>query len=284
MQKLIGNLSRHVHKLAGDIGERHMWREGSLERAAEYVEAQLRANGYSPWRQAFTAYKKPVANVIADKEGDPRLGMIVIGAHYDTVPGSPGADDNASAVAGMLELARLFSGIQTKRPMAFAAFVNEESPCFGSANMGSLVYARSLKAREAAVELMASLEMIGYFGADAPQEYPLPGMGLIYPRYGDFIAVTGNFASAGHVLRLGRGIRKGSAINARRLVAPERIGGINRSDNQSFWEMGYRAVMVTDTANFRNKNYHQETDTPDTLDYEAMAEVVKGLYGALAAI
>ena len=282
MNQLEGNLRGHVAKLAGEIGERHLWKAGSLDLAAEYVDSAFRLAGYQPWRQVYMAYKSPVANVIAEREGDPRLGMIVIGAHYDTVPGSPGADDNASAVAGLLELARLFGQAPAGRPVTFVAFVNEESPCFGSPNMGSVVHARWLKERGVAVELMVSLEMIGYFGKDIPQRYPLPGMSLIYPKQGDFIAVAGNFASARHVLRLARGIRRGSAMNARCLVAPEKLGGINRSDNQSYWEAGYRAAMVTDTANFRNQNYHQETDTPDTLNYPAMAETVKGLYHALA--
>lgn len=280
METLISNLRRHVEALSVDIGERHMWREGSLDQAAEYIESRFAAMGYQPVRQTYSAYKKPVSNIIAQKDGPPGP-MLVVGAHYDTVPGSPGADDNTSAVAGLLELARLFHATRLIRPITFVAFVNEESPCYGSAKMGSMNHASQLKEQGTEVELMVCLEMIGYYNKDQIQEYPIPGMGLFYPRYADFIAVAANPASARHGVRLARGIRKGSAMNARLLVAPEQIGGINRSDNFAYWKHGFRAVMVTDTANFRNRNYHQETDTIDTLDFESMAEVVKGLHAAL---
>ncbi|MDH5511416.1 MAG: M20/M25/M40 family metallo-hydrolase [Nitrospinota bacterium] len=281
MKTLKANLRRHVEALSVDIGQRHMWKEGSLDRAAEYIESQFTAIGHKPWRQTFSAYDKPVANIIAEWPGPPGP-LLVIGAHYDTVPGSPGADDNTSAVAGLLELARLFQETQAPRPTTFAAFVNEESPCYGSAKMGSMRHASLLKEQRTEVELMVCLEMIGYFRKDQPQEYPIPGMGLIYPKFADFIAVTANPPSAWRAIKLTRGIRKGSDINARLLVAPEQIGGINRSDNYSYWKHGYRAVMVTDTANFRNRNYHQETDTIDTLDFDSMAEVVTGLHAALS--
>lgn len=272
-----------MQALSADIGERHMWKEGSLESAAGYIEQEFAAIGLAPRRQSFTAYGKPVCNIIAEIP-DGLKERLVIGGHYDSVPGSPGADDNASAVAGVLELARLFAGGQPRRPITFAAYVNEESPCYGSAKMGSMVHAQELRQAGAQVELMVSLEMIGYFRPGQRQEYPLPGMGLIYPRYADFIAVAANFPSAMHAIRLARRIRKNSAIGARLLVAPEQAGGVNRSDNFSFWKNGYRAVMVTDTANFRNPNYHQETDLMETLDFESMTQVVLGLYHALGAI
>ena len=281
MDTLKDNLHRHVKTLSVDIGERHMWRDGSLGRAAEYIEGEFAAIGYEPRRQTYSAYKKTVANIIAEQPGPPGP-ILVIGAHYDTVPGSPGADDNTSAVAGLLELARLLRNTQANRPIIFVAFVNEESPCYGSAKMGSMNHASLLKEKGTEVELMVCLEMIGYFNKDQRQEYPIPGMGLFYPKFADFIAVAANPPSAWHGGKLARGIRKGSDINARLLVAPEQIGGINRSDNFAYWKHGYRAVMVTDTANFRNHNYHQETDTIDTLDFDSMAEVVKGLHATLA--
>ena len=276
------NLYSHVKSLAVDIGERHMWREGTLDLAAGYIESSFRKSGYIPSRQTFAAYDKEVCNIIAEKPG--QGAKMVIGAHYDTVPGSPGADDNASAVAGLLELARLFASSQASRPIVFAAYVNEESPCYGSAKMGSMVHAKSLRDGGVDVALMISLEMIGYFSEDIVQRYPLPGMGLIYPSRGDFLAFTTNFRSAWPTLKLARGVRANCAVNARTLVAPEQIGGINRSDNYSFWVHGYPAVMATDTANFRNPNFHQETDTIETLNFDAMAEVVAGLFKALPRI
>jgi Zn-dependent M28 family amino/carboxypeptidase len=256
-----------------------IWKN-SLKRAADYIESIFQVSGYQVTRQTYSCYGESVSNLITENSGTEDRA-IVVGAHYDTVPGTPGADDNASAVAGMLELARLVRDCTSTRRLIFAAFVNEEPPCFGSYNMGSMVYARQLRREKAPVELMVSLEMIGYFRNDATQRYPLPGMGLFYPKTADFIGVVGNFRSSRYVSHLKKGIRRHSSIDAQSLTAPEFFGGINLSDNSSFWHHGFKAVMVTDTSFFRNRNYHQETDTIDTLDFESMAEVVKGLYYTL---
>jgi Zn-dependent M28 family amino/carboxypeptidase len=277
---LIENLYKHVEHLSVEIGERHMWKEGSLDRTADYIESAFQKSGYSVERQSYLCYGKPVFNVIAEKEGS-EDGVVVIGAHYDTVPGSPGADDNASAVAGMLEIARLHRRSSNRKRLIFVAFVNEEPPCFGSENMGSRAYAKHLKDREVEVDVMISLEMIGYFRKERIQQYPLPFMGFFYPKTADFIGVVGNFRSSKYVSLLKKGIKKYSSIDVQSLTGPEFFGGISLSDNSSFWHHGYRAVMITDTSFFRNSNYHQETDTVDTLNFEAMAEVVKGLYHTL---
>ena len=263
-----------------NIGDRHLWKDASLNKAADYIESIFIAYGYVVWRQTYSCYGKSISNLVAEKTGTDKE-VVIIGAHYDTVPGTPGADDNASAVAGLLELARLNQNIPSKRTLMFAAFVNEEPPCFGSYNMGSMVYAKHLKERKTPVEVMVSLEMIGFFSQEAIQTYPLPGMNFFYPKTGDYIGVVGNFHSSKYVSFFKKGIRKHSSINSRSLTAPEFFGGINLSDNYSFWHHGYRAVMVTDTSFFRNMHYHQETDTIDTLNFEQMAEVVKGLYYTL---
>ena len=203
---------------------------------------------------------------------------VIIGAHYDTVPGTPGADDNASGLAGLLELARLHKETPNPKTLVFAAFVNEEPPCFGSHHMGSWVYAKHLKEKSVPVELMISLEMIGYFKHEFTQKYPLPFMRFLYPKTADFIGVVGNFPSRKYVSQFKKGIRKHSTILSCSLTAPEFFAGINLSDNYSFWHHGYRAIMVTDTSFFRNTNYHLETDTIDTLHFEQMAEVVRGLH------
>ena len=271
------NLYKHVEHLAVAIGDRHLWKEQSLDRTAGYIKSVLQQSGYSVELQTYSCYGKNVSNIITEKEGEEE-GTIVVGAHYDTVPGTPGADDNASAVAGLLELARLCKGGTHRKRLILVAFVNEESPCFGSHNMGSMVYAGHLKDRKVPVDVMIALEMIGYFRKEPIQKYPLPFMRFLYPKTGDFIAVVGDFHSARYVFRLKRGIRKHSSIDVRSLAGPQFFGGISLSDNSSFWHHGYRAVMVTDTAFFRNKHYHQETDTIDTLNFDTMAEVVKGLF------
>jgi Zn-dependent M28 family amino/carboxypeptidase len=277
---LIENLYRHVEYLSEKIGDRHLWKQGSLNKAADYIESVLTSSGYAVRRQSYSCYGQSVSNLIAEKAGTDKE-VVILGAHYDSVPGSPGADDNASAVAGLLELARLHQETSNKKTLVFSGFVNEEPPCFGSPNMGSMVYAKHLKEQRIPVEVMVSLEMIGYFSEERIQTYPLLGMGLVYPKTGDYIGVVGNFDSSKYVSSLKKGIRKYSKVKARSLTAPEFFGGINLSDNYSFWQHGYRAVMVTDTSFFRNRNYHQETDTIDTLNFDRMAEVVKGLYYTL---
>ncbi len=266
-----------------NIGERHLWKDNSLNKAADYIESTFASYGYSVWRQTYSCYGKNVSNLVAEKPGTDKE-IVIIGAHYDTVPGTPGADDNASAVAGLLELARLNKNIPSKKTLVFAAFVNEEPPCFGSYNMGSMVYARYLREQKIPVEVMISLEMIGFFSQETIQTYPFSGMKFFYPKTGDYIGVVGNFHSSKYVSFFKKGIRKYSNIHSRSLTAPEFFGGINLSDNYSFWHHGFRAVMITDTSFFRNRNYHQETDTIDTLNFEQMAEVVKGLYDTVLAL
>jgi hypothetical protein len=276
-QVVTENLYKHVEYLSVEIGDRHLWKEHSLGKTADYIESAFQRSGYSVQRQTYSCYRKSVSNLIAEKEGK-EDGVVVVGAHYDTVPGTPGADDNASAVAGVLELARLHKGNPNRRHLIFVAFVNEEPPCFGSHNMGSMVYAKHLKDRKVPVDVMIALEMIGYFRKEPIQQYPLPFMRFLYPKVADFIGVVGNFHSSKYVSLLKKGIKKHSSIDVRSLTGPQFFGGISFSDNSSFWHYGYRAVMVTDTSFFRNRNYHQETDTIDTLNFDAMAEVVKGLY------
>ncbi len=281
-QVVVDNLYKHVEYLSVRIGDRHLWKDSSLEKTADYIESAFVNGGYGVWRQTYSCYGKSVSNLIVEKSGTEEE-FVIIGAHYDTVPGTPGADDNASAVAGLLELARLLKGDKNRKTLVFVAFVNEEPPCFGSYNMGSMVYANHLRKRGVSVEVMASLEMIGFFSRQPIQTYPLPGMGLFYPKTADYIGVVGNIHSSRYVSLFKKRIRKHSRIKTRSLTAPEFFGGINLSDNYSFWHHGYRAVMITDTSFFRNRNYHQETDTIETIDFEQMAELVKGLYYALSA-
>ena len=278
---LMENLYRHVKSLSVDIGDRHLWKENSLTKAADYIESIFSDSGYHVQPQTFSCYGRSVSNLIAEKHGK-ETHAVVIGAHYDTVPGTPGADDNASAVAGLLELARLCKDMSTPKTLLFVAFVNEEPPCFGSMNMGSMVYAKHLKDSAAPVDVMVSLEMIGVYSKEQIQQYPLPGMGLFYPKTADFIGIAGNLRSSKYVSLFRRGIKKYSTLDARSLRAPEYVGGINLSDNYSFWRHGYKAVMITDTSFFRNRNYLQETDTIETLDFERMAELIQGLSWTLS--
>jgi Zn-dependent M28 family amino/carboxypeptidase len=277
---LTQNLHRHVAHLSVNIGERHLWNGDSLEQAAQYIESEFSAAGYVPMRQTYLAYRKPVSNIIAEKKGT-RPHSIVIGAHYDSVPGSPGADDNASAVAGLLELARMLGTTSCACGFKLVALVNEESPSFGSDYMGSMQYARLLKDRGENVAFMIALEMIGCFDQRKPQNYPLRLMRRFYPKTGDFIGIVGDLRSHRPARALARAMRRQGLVRTSALVAPGQFGGIDRSDHSAFWKHGFKALMVTDTAFFRNENYHKETDTIDTLNFEVMADVVASLFAAL---
>jgi len=222
-------------------------------------------------------------NVFAIKKGlkSPDR-VLVVGAHYDTVIGTPGADDNASAVAGMLELARLLKDVPLDRTIHFAAFTLEEPPFFRTTSMGSYRYAEGLNKEGMDVEGMICLESIGYF-SDEPESqfFPLPFFRLIYPTTGNFIIFAGNFGSKGFLGRAKEGFIKGTDLPLETISAPSIIPGMDFSDHRSFWKFGYNAFMVTDTAFYRNPNYHTAGDLPETLDFKRMSEVVLGLRSSI---
>jgi Zn-dependent M28 family amino/carboxypeptidase len=204
---------------------------------------------------------------------------VVVGAHYDVCGEQPGADDNASAVAGLLEVSRLLNPFAStlKYRVDFVAYTLEEPPFFGTPEMGSYVHAQSLHEDGVKVRGMISLEMIGYFtDEEDSQDYPLPLMKLFYPSKGDFIGVVGNFRSRALVKEV-KGHMSAAPINVESLSAPAIVPGVNFSDHRSYWEFGYPAVMVTDTAFFRNPHYHRVSDVAETLDFDTMKEVVKGV-------
>ena len=205
--------------------------------------------------------------------------VVVVGAHYDTAAGGPGADDNASGVASMLAIARALAASHhaPARTIRFVAFVNEEPPYFWNAEMGSLVYAKACKARGDAIVAMLSLETLGYY-RDEPgsQKYP-PIVSSFYPDRGDFVAFVGNLGSRGVVHDAIRTFRGAEAFPSEGATLPSFVTGVGWSDQWSFWQVGYPGVMVTDTAPFRNPHYHQMSDRPDTLDYARLARVTEGL-------
>jgi Zn-dependent M28 family amino/carboxypeptidase len=204
--------------------------------------------------------------------------IVVVGAHYDSVMGSPGANDNASGVAALLELAKEFCAAGPRRTLRLVAFVNEEPPFFKTGEMGSLVYARAARAQGEKIVAMVSLETIGYYSeAEGSQEFPFPPLRLLYPTRGNFVAFVGNFASRRLLRRSLAAFREAGAFPAEGLVAPEWLVGVDWSDHWSFWRSGYPAIMITDTAPFRYQHYHSRADTPDKLDYGALARVTTGL-------
>ena len=282
---LASRLAGHVGTLAGAIGERHVGRPRALRAAEAYVHEGLAALAFDVERQAYDVAGVECANLAVTIRGtrDPET-IVLAGAHYDTVPGSPGADDNASGVAAILELANMLRDAPPARTLRLVAFVNEEPPFFPFGPMGSRVYARAARGRGENIVAMLSLEMLGFY-ADAPgsQRYP-PLIGRFYPKRADFIAFVSNLRSR-HTLRAAvQAFRQGSDMPAESLAAPAIVPGVSWSDQRSFWKEGFRALMVTDTAFYRNPHYHRASDTPDTLDYARMARVVVGLRACLTAL
>ncbi len=279
---LAARLRAHVSALAARIGERNVYRPEALHAAADYIRGQWQAQGHPVAAQAYTAAGVACENLEVVRSG-PSREIVLVGAHYDTVAGSPGADDNASGVAGLLELSRLLADAAPRRSLRFVAFVNEEPPFFFWKQMGSMVYARAARARGDDIRLMLSLEMLGcYSDATGSQAYP-PLLRFFYPGCGNFIAFVSNLASRRALDRFTRAFRAASDFPAERLAAPSLIPGVAWSDQLSFWRQGYPALMVTDTAFYRNAHYHRASDTPEKLDYGRMARVVEGLAQAILA-
>jgi Zn-dependent M28 family amino/carboxypeptidase len=275
------NLEATVRFLSEEIGPRSWDNLERLNQAADYIEKKLRSFGCAVRRQVFTHENNAYVNVIGEVKGRERDGILVVGAHYDTVTGTPGADDNASGVAGMLELARLTVRNPLPQTVHFAAFSLEEPPVFRTSRMGSAMYAQSLKQEGAKVEGMVSLEMIGYYSdMKGSQLYPLPVFRWFYPDRGNFIGFVGNIRSRAFTLRVKRGFKAHCSLPVESLNTISIIPGVDFSDHRSFWKCGFPAFMITDTAFYRNPYYHAPGDTASTLDYDRMAELVTGLYRA----
>jgi Zn-dependent M28 family amino/carboxypeptidase len=277
-------LQQVVTALATGIGFRTYEEPDRLERAAQYISREFASFGYRVSDQPFIfrgrAYRNIVADVPRETVSD---AVLVIGAHYDSVRTTPGADDNASGIAGLLGLARLLAKQEMRTAVRFVAFALEEMPVYRTRNMASYHYAEYLDQQGVHVEGMICLEMIGYFSdEEGSQSYPLPFFSQRYPAKGNFIAIVGNTKSKEFISRIAKNFQDSTDLPVVTLSAPPVVVGIDFSDHWSFGKFGYPACMVTDTAFYRNKNYHAPTDLPETLDYERMAKVVEGLRGAVA--
>lgn len=274
-------LEAHVRALAEDFVPRDFRHPANLERAAAYIRGQLGRTGGRVSVQPVQGLIGLYSNVIAayGPETDER---IVVGAHYDADGPLPAADDNASGVAGLIELGGLLGAAPPPLRVELVAFTLEERPFFRTRNMGSAVHARALRAQGVRVRAMIALEMIGYF-TDAPgsQRFPLGLLRAFYPSRGNFITVVGRLGERRLAGRIKHAMRGASPLPVHALNAPRWVPGIAFSDHLSYWDAGYPAVMVTDTAFFRNPHYHTAGDTPATLDYARMADVVHGVHAAV---
>ncbi len=278
-------LERHVRALAADIGVRSGDEYTKVQRAAAYIEHELQALGFSVVSQEFSANGRTYRNLEATLGGTTsRQEVVVLGAHYDSAEEAPGADDNASGVAAVLELARLFAKAPQARTVRFVLFPNEEPPWFATSDMGSRHYAAEARARNDQIVAMLSIESIGYYDTDAgTQRYPFP-LNYAYPDVGDFIGFVSNLKSRGLLHRAISAFRAHTRFPTQGAAAPAWVPGVWWSDHWSFWKEGYPAIMISDTAPYRNPFYHTPQDTPDRLDYDRTARVVDGLAHVVRAI
>lgn len=292
-----GRLQSHVKHLSVDLYPRSFDQFSNIERAARYVVDEFTAAGARVVIQEVNVQESKYKNIIG-RFGPPSGPLLVIGAHYDShgdaIEGAkyprgyglqthtPGADDNASGIAGLLELARMLGDNPTQRSVELVAYTLEEPPHFRTEHMGSVWHARSLIQEHREVELMLSLEMIGYFSDDArSQRFPVAGMKFFYPEQGNFVALVGQLGGF-QALRRTKSLMAGATtLPVFSVNAPSTIPGIDFSDHRSYWKQGFPALMVTDTAFYRNPNYHQAGDTFDTLDYRRMAKVVQSIYAVV---
>jgi len=283
--ELAGRLSEDVTQLSSTIRERNLQHEGSLQATTDYLRRELTQAGYTVSEQPYAIQGEAVSNLEAVLVGNAgNDGAVIVGAHYDSVDGTVGANDNASGVAATLQLARWLQVSHLRRTVRFVFFVNEEPPYFQSGQMGSVVYARKLKRDGVPVSAMISLETIGYYSDEAgSQTYP-PLLNLLYPSRGDFIGFVGNSESRDLVRRVTRAFRESTKFPSEGIAAPANWPGIGWSDQWSFWQEGWPAIMVTDTAPFRYRYYHTAFDTADKVDFQRMARVVEGLRNVVVSL
>jgi hypothetical protein len=273
------NLTAHVKYLSQDLGDRSIYRPEMLKAAENYVFENFARLGYAPRRQTFICERQEVSNVIAGDQSP--QGYYILGAHFDTVYGTPGADDNASGVAVLLEVARLAKTLALPQPWTFIGFTTEEPPIFFTPYMGSSVYARKAKKNKEKILGMLCLEMVGYYRQEPDsQSLPLSLKLMGYPTTGNFIGLVSDWRSKPLMQRLDRAIKQGCRLPTATLAVP--LGGyllpeVRLSDHANFWDEGYRAIMLTDTSFFRNPHYHGAGDVLETLDLEAMTELTLGL-------
>lgn len=277
-------LRRSVETICSNFTPRSHVDTRNLSRCADWIEAAFTNAGGRATNQVYEAGGKPYRNVIG-RFGPGDGPVVVVGAHYDAFSGMPGADDDASGVAGLLELARLFGREAPPFTVELVAWCTEEPPYFATPDMGSAHHANALRTGGADVRAVIVLEMIGFFSEEAgTQSYPMALLRLFYPSRGDYIGIVGTLGQMRVVRNVKRAMRGATDLPVRSINAPAFVPGVDFSDNRSYLEAGFDAVMVSDTAFYRNRAYHTWDDTPDRLDYGRMAKVVVGVYEAVMAL
>lgn len=273
-------LKNDVRALSENFHPRDFRHPENLDRCAAWLRMEFENAGATVREQVFETGGRTYRNVIA-RFGSRGGGLVVVGAHYDAFQDTPGADDNASGVAGLLELARLLGRHPPTRDMELVAYTLEEPPFFRTADMGSAHHARELKAGGTPVRGVMILEMIGYFSNDRmSQSYPIPLLRLFYPSRGNFIAIAGRLDQRRFTREVKAGMKGATPLPVWSINAPASLPGLDFSDHRNYWAEGWDAVMITDTSFYRNKLYHEDGDTWDRLDYVRMADVVTAVYEA----
>ena len=277
-EEIRANLTAHLQYLTVTVGDRSVYRPRNLKQAENYVFRIFQEIGYEPRRQSFMFQRREVSNVIAGERAP--AGYYILGAHFDTVTGTPGADDNASGVAVLLEVARLAQD-KTPRPWTFIGFTTEEPPAFSTPYMGSRVYLQEARKHQDKILGMLCLEMVGYFRQEpGSQELPLPLRLMGYPTTGNFIGLVSDRRSRPLLARLDRAMKQGCNLPTVTLAVPLEghiLPEVRLSDHANFWDEGYPAIVLTDTAYLRNPHYHGPSDVMENLDLEAMVELTLGL-------
>lgn len=279
---LENGLRQDVTHIAGKIGERNLQHYDALREAERYISQRLQASGRPVNRLVMRVHDRDVANLEIEWKGTHQPeSIIVIGAHYDSVQGCPGANDNGTGVAALLAAAEAFAQLSPRKTLRLVAFVNEEPPYFQGENMGSLVYARGAKAKGERIEAMLSLETMGYFSDEKEsQKYPFP-LNLVYPDKGNFIGLVANRASSPLLNQVAKAFEEARTIPFEKGAFMEALPGVGWSDHWSFWQSGYQALMITDTAPFRYPFYHTREDTPEKVDYPRLGQVTRALFKAI---
>jgi hypothetical protein len=274
-------LKSHVKTLSVDYAPRSYRHMPNLERTAFYIKTQLKLANATVREHQYNASGLGVHNIVAEFGPDTKE-RIVIGAHYDAYGSTPGADDNASGIAVLIELAKLLAKAKLETKVELVAFTLEEPPFFQTNLMGSYQQAQHSKSKGHKIKLMISLEMLGYFSDEEnSQNYPIGGMSWIYPTKGNFIALVGSFEQREAMRDFKTSLIKFSSVPVESISAPGFVHGVDFSDHQSYWKHNYNAIMITDTAFFRNPHYHEATDTFEKLNYKKMREITKALYFAI---
>lgn len=276
---LINHSREIIQVLSQAIGTRTIDNYDNLQSARNFIYEYFHRCGTTPEEQVYDYEGKEVANIIAEIKGTKYPDeVLIIAAHYDTIQETTGADDNASGIAGLLEIHRLMKKHKPKRTVRFAAFTLEEPPIFGTENMGSMVYASKCAKRGDNIKLMISMDMLAYGGTFVRQQYPLTSMVGKYPEKGNYLVAAGLPSYSKHIYLLKKYYNRHAKVPIYEVIAPASLKGINNSDHSSFHKNGFPSLMITDTAFYRNPNYHSENDTIETLNFRFLANNIVNLF------